>query len=124
VKRAAALRAQKDGRAAIWSHTWGTAGRRCKQQNERNRKIRIDVIAAYSNETNTCALCGYNKDLRALDLDHINGHGSQERKIKKGSMIYNELYRLNFPDKEKYRVLCRNCNWITYCERIRSSTTL
>lgn len=59
-----------------------------------------------------CAQCGF-ADIRALQIDHINGCGKKERRRFKGSTsLY--AYYLKHPDeaKEKLQVLCANCNWI------------
>ena|SRR3990167_9117081 len=50
-----------------------------------------------------------------LVIDHIEGSGNKHRKelnssgFKRGSDIYNWLYKNNYPNG--FQVLCWNCNW-------------
>lgn len=55
-----------------------------------------------------CACCGETKK-EFLALDHINGGGSAHRKLKKSHAIYREVIKLGFP-KDRFRLLCHNCN--------------
>lgn len=64
---------------------------------------------------NTCQRCGCD-DKRVLDFDHIEGGGSKFR-----SSVQRNSYRIMkdvLDHPEKYRVLCRNCNWIVHIECI------
>lgn len=55
-----------------------------------------------------CAKCGFT-DIRALQIDHINGNGCQEsRKIG----YYGIRNRILAGQTKEYQVLCANCNWI------------
>lgn len=58
-----------------------------------------------------CTSCGYNKDFRALVLDHIKGDGYLDRK-RIGNKIYR--YYVNNIDEAKnnLQILCANCNMI------------
>jgi hypothetical protein len=59
-----------------------------------------------------CACCGEDF-LLFLTLDHVNGDGAAHRKDSPwavGTNLYRELHKLGFPDKERYQVLCHNCN--------------
>ena len=61
-----------------------------------------------------CCRCGFS-DIRALQIDHINGNGNQERKqfCSNSPAFYTKV--LN--DKgENYQLLCANCNWIKRSE--------
>ena len=64
-----------------------------------------------------CATCGYDKNINALELDHIDGKGNDSRK-KFGSTggwaYYKKLKTLGYP--EGYQVLCSNCNKIKQIE--------
>lgn len=61
-----------------------------------------------------CKKCGYS-DQRALQLDHINGGGSQLRKQKNSwSQFYREVLRGEHP--HEIQILCANCNWIKKIE--------
>lgn len=75
--------------------------------------IRNSVLEALGGK---CIKCGF-IDKRALQIDHINGGGSKERKTReyKGSFHSNVLR--SFLNKEnKYQLLCANCNWIKRSE--------
>ena len=62
-----------------------------------------------------CVICGYDKDSRALQIDHINGGGTKEYKPRYGKSSY-QMYRIYLKNpklsKEKLQVLCANCNFI------------
>lgn len=66
-----------------------------------------------------CASCSYDSDIRALVIDHINGEGYKERRLKLfKSSYYMIKYYLSNPDEafEKLQILCYNCNWIKKLE--------
>lgn len=77
-----------------------------KQNRERAKRIRLEVIGHYGG---ACACCG-EASLEFLTIDHINGGGSaQRRELKKrGWAFYRWLQKQGYP--EGYRVLCWNCN--------------
>lgn len=62
---------------------------------------------------NKCNRCGFN-DVRALQIDHVDGGGQKEFRSKGG------IHYLNGVIKElstgKYQLLCANCNWIKRAE--------
>ena len=62
-----------------------------------------------------CTNCGF-EDIRALQIDHINGGGSQERKTTKRHPYLVVLEKLEKGD-EGYQILCANCNWIKRHEK-------
>lgn len=65
-----------------------------------------------------CVHCGFS-DPRALQVDHINGGGRQERLSFPGkSPNVNKLYQLVAADvnRDKYQLLCANCNVIKRIE--------
>ena len=63
-----------------------------------------------------CACCGEATE-EFLTLDHVNGKGSEHaRKVGGSDGIYRETLREGCP-KNKYRVLCWNCNCtLGYCK--------
>ena len=95
--------------------SWGTEAK------ERGRK-RLDYFKRYSHGLrkkilekfgSKCIQCGFN-DIRALQVDHINGGGCREWFGLGSSMRMKAV--LN--DKEnKYQLLCANCNWIKRAEK-------
>lgn len=61
--------------------------------------------------------CGYH-DVRALQIDHINGQGRQDEIKHKGRYtLYNYYLKHTAEAKQKLQVLCANCNWIKRYER-------
>lgn len=69
------------------------------------RKLRLAAIAFLGGK---CIRCGFN-DVRALQIDHINGGGLKE--LRKVSPF--TYYKKILIDTEmKYQLLCANCNWI------------
>ncbi len=67
-------------------------------------KLRAQALAALGN---ACVRCGFD-DWRALQIDHINGGGSQEKK----QIHVESLYRRVIAGTPGYQCLCANCNWI------------
>ena len=72
----------------------------------KRKEDRLIVLNHYSNNLLQCNCCN-TKVIEFLAIDHINGGGSQHRKIHKGN-IYRWLIKNNFP--EGYQILCHNCN--------------
>src|SRR5580692_501468 len=70
-----------------------------------------------------CVRCGFS-DARALQLDHIHGGGWRGTKVSSNGVVVNKGYShtylkaiLDDPEiKQKYQILCANCNWIKRCE--------
>jgi len=65
---------------------------------------------------NKCNRCDYD-DPRALQIDHINGDGVQERKRGGRAILSYEHYHRIITEsvaagENKYQLLCANCNWI------------
>ena len=88
---------------------------------ERNRlnreQLRSEMLTAYGN---MCQCCGENKR-EFLALDHIYGGGNRERRglgMGMGRAYLTRLKKLGWP-KDKYRLLCHNCNaslaYYRYC---------
>jgi RNase P subunit RPR2 len=76
-------------------------------------RLREAIFAALGN---ICCRCGFS-DVRALQIDHVHGGGTQEFKKKKGtSYLYHVLKNLA---NGNYQLLCANCNWIKRFENKR-----
>ena len=71
------------------------------------RRAKSAVFNHYGNNDPKCACCG-EKQMEFLCIDHINGGGSQQRKVLKRGNIYHWLKMTKFP--KGYQVLCHNCN--------------
>ncbi len=78
------------------------------------RRSRVATLQALGGK---CLVCGFN-DQRALQIDHINGGGSKERKECNFSKSFHKHVLISFLNKEnKYQLLCANCNWIKRFEK-------
>ena len=69
------------------------------------RALRLRVLMLFGGK---CQCCGFS-DPRALQVDHIDGGGNQERKVLKGT---GSRYKAVLADPARYQLLCANCNWI------------
>ena len=70
----------------------------------RQRWLRKEILKAFGGR---CAKCGF-ADSRALQLDHIGGGGRRMR-ISKGQ---HGVYRYALKYRDKFQLLCANCNSI------------
>lgn len=70
---------------------------------------------------NKCARCGFN-DSRALQIDHVNDDGADERREIGGHkcLYWVKILRNLQKDSTRYQILCANCNWIKRAEGIVS----
>lgn len=83
--------------------------RRYKAELKRNKTKQLRELALLK-LGNRCKVCGH-LDSRALQIDHINGNGSIERKSK--GFNVDKYYLKVILDKENtYQCLCANCNWV------------
>jgi len=79
------------------------------KRKEYSRNLRRAVVEALGGK---CVHCGFS-DSRALQIDHINGGGSKERKERNYKGSYHKHVIESFLKQEnKYQLLCANCNWI------------
>jgi len=73
------------------------------------RDYRKQAVLALGNK---CVQCNFS-DTRALQIDHINGGGSRERKERNYKGDFHRHVLASFMAGEnKYQLLCANCNWI------------
>ena len=75
-------------------------------------KIRLSLIEILGKK---CVSCGFS-DIRALQIDHINGNGLTD--FKNGNYVRYRYYVKN-PEiaKHNLQILCANCNWIKKYEK-------
>jgi hypothetical protein len=64
------------------------------------------VMAAYGG---ACACCGETEPV-FLTIDHINNDGNIERNAASSIDLYARIEKMGYP-KDRYRVLCANCNF-------------
>jgi hypothetical protein len=89
------------------------AGRILSHASINVRRWRAAAVAALGN---ACVSCGFT-DVRAFQIDHINGGGHHER-----TTIYRsprQFYKAVLADAgTKYQILCANCNQIKRVEGV------
>ena len=71
----------------------------------RRRKKRVDAIQARGGK---CECCGETR-IEFLTVDHINGLEDRHKNSRSGEGLLDRVRKENYP-KDKYRVLCYNCN--------------
>lgn len=71
-------------------------------------KIRAAIIAFLGS---SCVKCGFT-DVRALQVDHINGGGHREV----SSIGQYHVMKKVLNGDDGYQLLCANCNWIKRVE--------
>jgi hypothetical protein len=89
---------------------------------EKNREVRLRHSAAYSRAArwrrrlavfqllgNKCVRCGFD-DPRALQIDHVAGGGTEERRNARSTAAYYD--RILAVGAAEYQILCANCNQI------------
>ena len=79
----------------------------------RNYKLlRETVLTKFGKK---CNKCGFN-DIRALQIDHVNNNGSDERRKKIAGITL--LGRALKNKNNEYQLLCANCNTIKRFENL------
>ncbi len=116
---------------ARWNREWIAANRTRynKAKSEYRFKLKLAVLIKYAGGEPACKLCGYNADLDALCLDHIENNGAAHRKelgigcrnSTSGTTIYERVKALG--DIPGLQVLCYNCNAIKELQRKRGCTS-
>jgi hypothetical protein len=82
------------------------------------RRLKAEALAAYGGK---CVICGYDKDLRGLCLDHIADDPQEELEYfgnngRGGDKLYWKLKREGWP-QGRFQILCGTCNMIKEAER-------
>ena len=87
-----------------------------ERQAQYYRKLRLDVLNKYCPDGIKCSLCSEAR-IPVLDIDHIHGDGKTDReRFGNTSRFYWWLHREPIMS-DRYRVLCRNCNWLAWIDR-------
>jgi len=85
---------------------------------ENDRKLRVATLS-HLRDPIECVHC-FTDDVRILTIDHIHGGGYQERKGINQRTFYRKILAMDVEEaRKKYRVLCRNCNWLAHLEILR-----
>lgn len=71
-----------------------------------SRALRKSILENYGG---ACACCGESREI-FIALDHINGGGTKEAERMGSGGVYRKVRDAGFP-KDKYQLLCHNCNW-------------
>ena len=113
-------RLQQNARHRAWAHRnpdkVAAVNRKQRARPDHNaymrrwrQQLKRDVLQGYGS---VCVCCGEHRP-DFLSIDHINGGGAAERKRDASfvsTRFYARLKREGFP-REKYRLLCMNCNF-------------
>ena len=87
-----------------------------QKQRTRGQEVRVKLLTIL-NPKQKCIRCGFT-DIRALQIDHKNGRGTEEYKGNKMNVM--GMYRFYLKNielaKQNLQVLCANCNWIKKSE--------
>lgn len=68
-------------------------------------QLRLKAVAVLGS---SCVSCGWT-DVRALQIDHIEGGGSREFRSKGNRAVYKAI---SMGETAGFQLLCANCNWI------------
>ena len=75
-------------------------------------KLKIQIFEILGNK---CVRCGFS-DSRALQIDHVNGHGNLEvKQFRNRELYYKHILAKIESGSKDYQLLCANCNWIKKC---------
>ncbi len=94
---------------ANWNQKQGDDEILKKRRNYHSRK----KAEAHKLLGNKCVKCGI-QDHRVLQIDHIDGGGTKERKEIRlsGTVFHVSVIESVKSNENKYQLLCSNCNWI------------
>lgn len=87
-----------------------------KAMRKMNSKLKVQ---AYHILGDKCIRCGFS-DIRALQIDHINGGGCKELKKLTSPGVYRKVIKY----ATGYQLLCANCNWIKRFENHENNMLL
>lgn len=96
----AQLRYKEQNRDKVWA-----------AQRKHARAVRAKALEVLGG---VCVRCGFSEPC-ALQIDHIDGGGAQERRALGGAS--RSIYKRVIAGEPGYQLLCANCNWLKRCER-------
>lgn len=107
-------RARKNRRE--WARRNFAKSRRSSQRCVRNNRLK--VLTHYGGNPPKCVNCGYG-NYDCLDIDHIGNNAKDSPKYKRsGHGLHNWIIQNDFP--LGFQVLCKNCNWSKYINKINN----
>jgi len=87
--------------------------KKSEQSRIKRKELKDEILKKLGEK---CIQCGFD-DKRALQIDHINGDGHEERDLQKSTnTYYRHVIRSIENNEGKYQLLCANCNWIKRIE--------
>lgn len=92
----------------VWYRQSGGGKEKFREYWRRLRKATLELMG------NKCVRCGFS-DARALQIDHIHGHGGEDKR-RAGKAYPLKVMDSLMKNEGKYQLLCANCNWIKRCE--------
>ena len=85
--------------------------------NQRLEAKRLSLrIAIFRRFESQCFLCGFS-DIRALQIDHVNGGGTKERRTTNNMTYLKNILASVESGQKDYVVLCANCHQIKHSSR-------
>lgn len=109
LRRSKELRARNPQKYRDQNNSWRAKNHERAKEicRESHRKTKLLVITKYGGK---CACCD-EKEIKFLSIDHKNNDGAADRKKIGGGGIRTYMFLKKNPiDKNKYQVLCFNCN--------------
>lgn len=112
--------------AAMPDVHWGRGSTRAKgikppSQDNGHRRVYVNSLRLKCLDIlgRKCIRCGYEDDVRALQIDHVNSDGRLDRTSAHsgGSYYHHILNEIDAGRDNRYQVLCANCNVIMRDER-------
>jgi len=82
----------------------------------KNQEVKNEIFILLDNKCSNpnCPIPPEKLDKRCLQIDHVNGGGSQERKSSKltGFRFYKKVLKAIKTGSKDYQLLCAYCNWL------------
>lgn len=88
--------------------SYSSAKKEISQSSEHPNELRNSLFQLLGGK---CLRCG-ETDWRCLQIDHVNGGGSKEKKACSSSRAYlRAVFKKIRAGSKEYQLLCANCNW-------------
>jgi hypothetical protein len=89
---------------------------RIDKANKHTKQILLEIKSkCFTMLGNKCCKCGFS-DIRALQINHINGNGRKHRNSVNSVTFYRSIIKSLNENKHEFQILCANCNWIKRVE--------